>query len=109
MNIAERFRVWKIRKALEYLRSQGEKIKIHGHGDFVLTRADGSVEKWESDNLITDDGFDFICEDISKPYFEQECAIIEANSCPSIDMHHYPVSGKVRNVAGRLLDYCSIS
>ena len=54
-------------------------------------------------------GFDFICEDISKSYLTQDCAIIEANSCPSIDMHHFPVSGKVRDVAGKLLDHCFTS
>lgn len=49
-------------------------------------------------------GIDFICEDISKPYYEQECAIIEANSLPYIDMHHFPVTGEPRDVAGRLVD-----
>jgi cyanophycin synthetase len=50
-------------------------------------------------------GLDFITEDISKPYYEQKCAIIEVNSLPYIDMHHYPVTGKARNVAARILDY----
>lgn len=49
-------------------------------------------------------GIDFIASDISKPYYEQECAVIEVNSLPYIDMHHYPVTGKARNVAGRILD-----
>ena len=51
-------------------------------------------------------GIDFITKDISIPYYEQKCAIIEVNSLPYIDMHHYPVTGKERNVAGRILDYC---
>lgn len=50
-------------------------------------------------------GIDFITKDISKPYYEQKCAIIEVNSLPYIDMHHYPVTGKKRNVAGHILDY----
>jgi len=51
-------------------------------------------------------GIDFITKDISIPYYEQKCAIIEVNSLPYIDMHHYPVTGKERNVAGHILDYC---
>ena len=50
-------------------------------------------------------GIDFITPDISKPYREQPCAIIEVNSLPYIDMHHYPVTGQARNVAGHILDY----
>lgn len=50
-------------------------------------------------------GIDFITKDISKPHHEQKCAIIEVNSMPYIDMHHYPVTGKARNVASYVLDY----
>ena len=50
-------------------------------------------------------GIDFITSDISKPHYEQKCAVIEVNSLPYIDMHHYPVTGKVRNVARHILDY----
>jgi len=50
-------------------------------------------------------GIDFIIKDISKPYYEQKCAVIEVNSLPYIDMHHYPVTGKERNVASHILDY----
>ena len=31
-------------------------------------------------------------------HHQQECAVLEANSLPYIDMHHYPVTGKPRNV-----------
>jgi len=50
-------------------------------------------------------GLDFICQDISQPYHQQECAVLEANSLPYIDMHHYPVTGKPRNVASLIMDY----
>ena len=50
-------------------------------------------------------GIDFITSDISKSHREQKCAVIEVNSLPYIDMHHYPVTGESRNVAGRILDY----
>ncbi len=51
-------------------------------------------------------GIDFITKDISVPHYEQKCAVIEVNSLPYIDMHHYPITGKERNVAGHILDYC---
>lgn len=50
-------------------------------------------------------GFDFICPDIRRPYFSQRCAVIEANSSPLFDMHHYPVTGAAQDVAGRVMDY----
>ncbi len=50
-------------------------------------------------------GLDFICQDISRPHHQQECAVLEANSLPYIDMHHYPVTGKPRDVAGLIMDY----
>lgn len=49
-------------------------------------------------------GIDFIAEDIMKSYNEQRCAILEANSLPYIDMHHFPVSGKARDIAGAIMD-----
>lgn len=50
-------------------------------------------------------GLDFVCQDISQPYHQQKCAVLEANSLPYIDMHHYPTTGKPRNVAGLIMDY----
>lgn len=50
-------------------------------------------------------GLDFICQDISRPHHRQECAVLEANSLPYIDMHHYPATGQPRNVAGLVMDY----
>jgi len=50
-------------------------------------------------------GVDFIMEDISKPWHEeQHYGIIECNSCPFIDLHHYPLFGHPNNVAGKLWD-----
>lgn len=50
-------------------------------------------------------GFDFISPNISVSYRTQTCAIIEANTLPYIDMHHFPVKGEPRNVAAKILDY----
>ncbi len=47
-------------------------------------------------NILRSDliGVDFICPDISKPYTEQETAVLEVNSLPYIDMHQYPSDGE---------------
>lgn len=49
-------------------------------------------------------GFDFITSDVSRPYYDTNFAIIEANSAPYIDMHHFPVSGMSRDVAAKMID-----
>lgn len=51
-------------------------------------------------------GIDFIIKDISLSHHSEQCAVLEVNSLPYIDMHHYPVTGIPRNVAGQILDYC---
>lgn len=50
-------------------------------------------------------GFDFICRDIALSYHVQSCGIIEANTLPYIDMHHFPTYGSSRNVAATIIDY----
>lgn len=50
-------------------------------------------------------GVDLIIERIEEPWYtEQHCGIIECNSLPFIDLHHYPLFGKPNNVAGKLWD-----
>lgn len=50
-------------------------------------------------------GVDFIMEDVSRPWTEEERAgIIECNSLPFIDLHHYPLFGQPNNIAGKLWD-----
>ncbi|MBI2552625.1 hypothetical protein HYW17_04995 [Candidatus Uhrbacteria bacterium] len=49
-------------------------------------------------------GFDMIAEDLNRPYHEQNCGIIEANSIPMLDFHHYPTQGAPQNAAGALWD-----
>ena len=50
-------------------------------------------------------GIDFIMDDISVSWKNQpRSGIIECNSMPFIDLHHYPLVGKPRNVAGKLWD-----
>jgi D-alanine-D-alanine ligase-like ATP-grasp enzyme len=49
-------------------------------------------------------GFDFIIPDITKNPNEQHWGIIECNSLPFIDLHHFPLDGKPVNVAGHVWD-----
>ncbi len=50
-------------------------------------------------------GVDFMVKDVSLPWATQgRCGVIECNSLPFIDIHHYPLRGSVRNVAGALWD-----
>lgn len=51
-------------------------------------------------------GVDFIMNDVSISWREQpKCGVIECNSAPFIDLHHYPLVGKPHNVASALLGH----
>ena len=50
-------------------------------------------------------GVDFIMDDVAISWKDQpRCGVIECNSAPFIDLHHFPLVGKPRNVAGALWD-----
>lgn len=49
-------------------------------------------------------GIDFIASDLGRSWREQPCGIIECNSLPFIDLHHYPLQGPAKNVAGSVWD-----
>ncbi|HWB34246.1 MAG TPA: hypothetical protein VG753_02940, partial [Candidatus Paceibacterota bacterium] len=50
-------------------------------------------------------GIDFIIQDISKSWKEQQkCGVIECNGRPFFDNHHLPFYGEPRNVAGFIWD-----
>jgi D-alanine-D-alanine ligase-like ATP-grasp enzyme len=49
-------------------------------------------------------GIDFLIPDIYSSWKNQNCAVLELNSVPCIEMHHFPSSGKPQNVAGALVD-----
>lgn len=60
------------------------------------------VGKFLDDPLV---GVDFIMEDITRSWKEeQHSGIIECNSLPFIDLHHYVMNGRPQNVAGKLWD-----
>ncbi|MFA4819171.1 MAG: hypothetical protein WC621_05010 [Patescibacteria group bacterium] len=51
-----------------------------------------------NDSII---GIDFMVGAINEPWHQQTaCGVIECNSLPFIDLHHYPLYGEPRNVAG---------
>jgi D-alanine-D-alanine ligase-like ATP-grasp enzyme len=50
-------------------------------------------------------GIDFVIGDIRKPWMAQKrCGVIECNSLPFIDTHHFPFNGKPRNAIGAVWD-----
>lgn len=49
-------------------------------------------------------GIDFLAQDISHSWKEQRCAILELNSVPCIELHHFPSSGAPQNVAKAVAD-----
>ena len=60
------------------------------------------VGRFLKDPLV---GVDFIIGDVTKSWKEEKhCGIIECNSLPFIDLHHYVMFGKPQNVAGKLWD-----
>ena len=45
-------------------------------------------------------GVDFMIDDMARSWKEQKCGVIECNSLPFIDLHHFPLKGPARNAAG---------
>lgn len=48
-------------------------------------------------------GIDFLVPDISSSWKNQHCAVLELNSVPCIEIHHFPSSGTPQNVANALV------
>ncbi len=49
-------------------------------------------------------GIDLITQDISTSPHDQPWTIIEVNTNPALDLHHFPASGPPRDVAGALIE-----
>ena len=49
-------------------------------------------------------GIDFLVPDIASLWRNQQCAVLELNSVPCIEMHHFPSDGAPQNVANALVD-----
>ncbi len=67
-----------------------------------------NIELLENIAALLDDpliGVDFIMDDVSISWKDQpKSGVIECNSAPFIDLHHYPLVGKPHNVASKLWD-----
>ena len=78
--------------------SLNEDVTDQTHPDNVLLLEDAAGVI--NDPLI---GIDFIMSDITRSWKEQKRAgIIECNSAPFLDIHHFPYKGQSRNTAGAL-------
>jgi D-alanine-D-alanine ligase-like ATP-grasp enzyme len=79
-----------------------------GTTDVTETVHPDNIELFEKVANLLDDslvGIDFIMQDTSRSWKEQlKAGIIECNSMPFIDLHHYPLNGKAINVAGAVWD-----
>ncbi|MBI2577525.1 MAG: hypothetical protein HYV77_01635 [Candidatus Wildermuthbacteria bacterium] len=49
-------------------------------------------------------GIDFLAHDIGMSWKNQPCAVLELNSMPCIELHHFPSSGAPTNPAKALAD-----
>jgi len=49
-------------------------------------------------------GIDFLAQNISDSWKNQRCAVLELNSAPCIELHHFPSSGTPQNVAGAVVN-----
>ncbi len=59
------------------------------------------IAKTLDDPLV---GVDFMIDDMARSWKEQKCGVIECNSLPFIDLHHFPLKGPARNTAGFVWD-----
>ena len=84
-----------------FLKLGGDLIEVTSTVHPRNTRLFREVAKWFDVRLV---GIDVVAEDLSRPWEAQPCAILELNSLPCIEMHHFPSFGKPQNVAGAIMD-----
>ncbi len=84
-----------------FLKLGGELVEVTGstHPDNMQLFKD--VARFFDIRLV---GMDFMIPDISVSWRKQHCAILELNSMPCIEMHHFPSSGTPQNVASAVAD-----
>jgi D-alanine-D-alanine ligase-like ATP-grasp enzyme len=79
-----------------------------GITDMTETIHPDNIAMLEKIGEVLDDpliGVDFIMDDVSISWKDQpKSGVIECNSAPFIDLHHFPLVGKPHNVAGALWD-----
>lgn len=84
-----------------FLKLGGDIIEVTERVHPDNTRLFKDIAKFFDIRLV---GIDFIIPDISSSWKNQRCAVLELNSVPCIEMHHFPSSGAPQNVANALVD-----
>ncbi len=80
--------------------SGGATVEVTGEVHPVNRQLFEKVAQVVGDHII---GLDIILQAVDKPWHEQTLVgIIECNSLPFIDLHHFPLSGPPQNVAGAI-------
>ena len=98
---------------LDSIPPQGEMVIIHSKVSRAYGASTTEMSNIHPDNeqlflkmakVLNDPlvGVDFMIDDMTKSWKEQNCGVIECNSLPFIDLHHYPLKGKAKNPAGVL-------
>ena len=72
--------------------------KVHPETKLLAERAAGIVG-------LDIAGVDLVAEDIAKPVYGKNGAVIEINAAPGIRMHQYPAAGKMRDVGAEIINY----
>jgi D-alanine-D-alanine ligase-like ATP-grasp enzyme len=101
--------------SLDSVPGKGAMVILHPKVSRTFGASMTEIEEIHSDNrklflaiaTVLDDpvvGIDFIMDDVARSWREQKCGIIECNSLPFIDLHHFPLKGPARNVAGMVWD-----
>ena len=102
-------------RSLDSIPHNGEMVIIHPKVSRAYGASTTEITDIHPDNeqlflkmaKVLDDplvGVDFMIDDMARSWKEQKCGIIECNSLPFIDLHHYPLKGPSRNPSGDLWD-----
>lgn len=79
--------------------------EAHDVTDMVCKENRDLFEKIAKVSDLNTLGIDVMCESVEKPIIDQKKAgVIEVNASPGLRMHHYPMKGEVRDVAGKIFD-----
>jgi len=84
-----------------FLKLGGDLIEVTPQVHFDNLKLFRQVAKFFDIRVV---GIDFLAQDISRSYKEQQCAILELNNVPCIELHHFPSSGIPQNVAKAVAD-----
>jgi D-alanine-D-alanine ligase-like ATP-grasp enzyme len=101
--------------SLDSVPESGRMVVVHPKVSRAYGASNTEIETIHPDNeklflkiaAVLDDplvGIDFMIDDAARPWQEQKCGVIECNSLPFIDLHHFPLKGPARNAAGVVWD-----